>query len=87
MCIRDSHYCVANMPGAVPRTATISLTNTILPYVLTLASEGVKEALVSNPNFLNGLNIYAGQICEPSVAETHNLDYMDPTEALSLSLN
>jgi len=77
------HYCVANMPGAVPRTATISLTNTILPYVLTLASEGVKEALVSNPNFLNGLNIHAGQICESAVAEAHNLDYMDPTEALS----
>ena len=81
------HYCVANMPGAVPRTATISLTNTILPYVLTLASEGVKEALVSNPNFLNGLNIHAGKICEPAVAEAHNLDYMDPAEALSLSLS
>ena len=81
------HYCVANMPGAVPRTATISLTNTILPYVLTLASEGVKEALVSNPNFLNGLNIHAGKICEPAVAEAHNLDYMDPAEALSLPLN
>ncbi len=81
------HYCVANMPGAVPRTATISLTNTILPYVLTLASEGVKESLVSNPNFLNGLNIHAGKICEPAVAEAHNLDYMDPAEALSLSLN
>ena len=77
------HYCVANMPGAVTRTATNSLTNTILPYVLTLASEGVKEALVSNPNFLNGLNIHAGQICESAVAEAHNLDYMDPTEALS----
>tara|TARA_B100001758_G_scaffold246550_1_gene261935 strand:+ start:1597 stop:2826 length:1230 start_codon:yes stop_codon:yes gene_type:complete len=81
------HYCVANMPGAVPRTATISLTNTILPYVLTLASEGVREALVSNPNFLKGLNVCAGKICEPSVSETHNLDYMDPAEALSLSLN
>ena len=81
------HYCVANMPGAVPRTATISLTNTILPYVLTLASEGVREALVSNPNFLKGLNVCAGKICEPSVSETHNLDYMDPSEALSLSLN
>ena len=81
------HYCVANMPGAVPRTATISLTNTILPYVLTLASEGVKESLVSNPNFLNGLNIHAGKICEPAVAEAHNLDYMDPVEALSLSFN
>lgn len=81
------HYCVANMPGAVPRTATISLTNTILPYVLTLASEGVREALVSNPNFLRGLNVCAGKICEPSVSETHNLDYMDPSEALFLSLN
>lgn len=81
------HYCVANMPGAVPRTATISLTNTILPYVLTLASEGVKESLVSNPNFLNGLNIHAGKICEPAVAEAHNLDYMDPAEALSLPSN
>ena len=81
------HYCVANMPGAVPRTATISLTNTILPYVLTLANEGVKEALISNSNFMNGLNICAGKICEPAVAEVHNLDYVDPTEALSLSLN
>ena len=81
------HYCVANMPGAVPRTATISLTNTILPYVLTLASEGVKEPLVSNPNFLNGLNIHAGKICEPAVAGAHNLDYIDPAGALSLSLN
>ena len=72
------HYCVANMPGAVPRTATISLTNTILPYVLTLASEGVRGALVSNPNFLNGLNVCAGKICEPSVSETHNLDYIYP---------
>ena len=61
------HYCVANMPGAVPRTATISLTNTILPYVLTLASEGVREALVSNPNFLRGLKVCSGKICEPSV--------------------
>ena len=81
------HYCVANMPGAVPRTATISLTNTILPYVLTLANEGVKEALISNSNFMNGLNICAGKICEPTVAEVHKLDYVDPTEALSLSLN
>lgn len=81
------HYCVANMPGAVPRTATISLTNTILPYVLTLASEGVKDALVSNSNFLKGLNVCAGKICEPAVAEVHNLDYVDPAEALSFSMN
>ncbi len=81
------HYCVANMPGAVPRTATISLTNTILPYVLNLASVGVKEALVSDSNFLNGLNVCGGKICEPAVAEVHDLDYMDPAEALSMSLN
>ena len=81
------HYCVANMPGAVPRTATISLTNTILPYVLTLTNKGVKEALLSEPNFMNGLKVWAGNICEPAVAETHNLDYMNPAEALEFCLN
>ena len=81
------HYCVANMPGAVPRTATISLTNTILPYVLTLTNKGIKEALSSDPNFMNGLNVCAGNICEPAVAETHNLDYMNPAEALQFCLN
>ena len=81
------HYCVANMPGAVPRTATISLTNTILPYVIALASEGVKEALISNSNFLKGLNVCAGKVCEPAVAEVHGLDYINPVEALKLSLN
>jgi alanine dehydrogenase len=62
------HYCVANVPGAVPGTSTIALENAILPYVKTLA-EGWREAVRSNRHLANGLNIDAGAVLHPVVAE------------------
>ncbi len=67
------HYCVANMPGAVARTATFALNNATLPYLLALAGKGWKAALAGDPGFAQGLNVHEGKITHPAVAE--NLDY------------
>jgi alanine dehydrogenase len=64
-----THYCVANMPGAVPITSTYALTNATLPYVLALADHGVEEALERDPGLRLGLNVRDGQITHPAVAE------------------
>ncbi len=62
------HYCVANMPGAVPATSTMALTNATLPQVLSLADRGTEFALESSPDLAAGLNVRAGQITHPAVA-------------------
>jgi alanine dehydrogenase len=67
------HYCVTNMPGAVGRTSTYALTNVTLPYVLQLANKGFERALRENPGLAQGVNIHAGQITNPAVAETFHL--------------
>jgi alanine dehydrogenase len=64
-----THYCVANMPGAVPITSTYALTNATLPYVLALADHGVAEALERDPGLRLGLNVRDGEITHPAVAE------------------
>ncbi len=64
------HYCVANMPGAVPATASAALANATLPFILQLADEGVEQALDSNPHLQNGLNIANGKIQHPEVAHS-----------------
>ncbi len=64
-----THYCVTNMPGAVPITSTYALTNATLPYVIELAERGVEEALESVPGLRGGLNVQAGEITHPAVAE------------------
>ncbi len=69
------HYCVANMPGAVPYTSTIALTNATLPYILKLANKGWKTALKENPDFKKGLNICQGKLVYKKVAESFNLKY------------
>ncbi|MDZ7811253.1 MAG: alanine dehydrogenase [Arhodomonas sp.] len=77
------HYCVANMPGAVPRTATLALTSTTLPYVIRLADQGWREALRADPLFREGLNVAAGQVtCRP-VAEGQGLEWSDPRTVLA----
>jgi len=80
------HYCVANMPGAVPRTSTFALNNATLPYIVKLANMGYKEALLSDPHFLNGLNVHHGMITNQAVVnalgKTLNISYVDPKEAL-----
>src|SRR5437762_1450287 len=67
------HYGVANMPGGVPRTSTLALTNATLPYALQLANKGWKRALRDNPALLRGLNMTEGHITYPGVAEAFGL--------------
>lgn len=78
------HYCVANMPGAVPFTSTIALTNATMPYLLKIAGKGVLGALKSDEALLPGLNIYKSRITHKGVAEAFGMDYVDPATALSL---
>ena len=68
-----THYCVTNMPGAVPITSTYALTNATLPYVIALAEKGVDEALASNAGLRSGLNVREGEIMHPAVAEALDL--------------
>jgi len=76
------HYCVANMPGAVPHTSTHALNNVTLPYALALADKGYQKALLENPNFLEGLNVCKGKITYRAVAEDLGYEYVDPRVAL-----
>ncbi len=76
------HYCVTNMPGAVPITSTYALTNATMPYVLHLASSGVRGAVAENPGLKLGVNIAGGQVTYPSVAEAVGLPYVPVDEAL-----
>jgi alanine dehydrogenase len=76
------HYCVANMPGAVPRTSTIALNNATLPFVLALANHGYKKALLANPHLLNGLNVAHGHITHEGVAADLQKSYVDPRQIL-----
>lgn len=76
------HYAVANMPGGVPRTSTLALTNATLPYVLQLANKGWKQALRENPALLKGLNIAEGKIAHRGVADAFGMYYHQPEEFL-----
>jgi len=69
------HYCVANMPGAVPRTSTFALTNATLPYTLKLANQGFLEAISSDAGLKAGVNTFAGHCTYQAVAEAQNLSY------------
>jgi alanine dehydrogenase len=77
-----THYCVTNMPGAVPITSTYALTNATLPYVLALAELGVKGAIAENPLLGLGVNVAGGQVTYAPVAEAVNLPYVPLDEAL-----
>ncbi len=76
------HYCVANMPGGVPKTSTFALNNVTLPHVLHLANKGYKQALQDDAHLLNGLNVHSGHITSQEVAEALNLDYKPASEFL-----
>jgi alanine dehydrogenase len=69
------HYCVTNMPGAVPRTSTFALTNATLPYVRALADHGWQRALANDSGLARGLNVHAGQLTHQAVASALGLDY------------
>lgn len=74
------HYCVANMPGAVPRTSTYALNNVTLPYGLAIADKGWKKALAANPNFLEGLNVCEGKVTYEAVANDLGYDFVPAKE-------
>jgi len=76
------HYCVANMPGAVPITSTRALTNVTLPYVEALADYGVVAAIVRDPELAGGVNVFGGRITYEAVAEAHGLEYTPLSDAL-----
>ena len=77
-----THYCVANMPGAVPITSTYALTNATLPFVLALAEHGVDGALARHPGLRPGVNVAAGRVTHAAVAEGTGLDYTPLDEVL-----
>ena len=76
------HYCVANMPGGVPRTSTLALNQATLPYLVKLANKGYQKALKEDKNFLAGLNVCKGQVTYKAVADVFGHDYVDPSLAL-----
>lgn len=77
------HYCVANMPGAVPKTSTFALNNATLPFVLNIVNKGVKLALLSDGHLLNGLNVHQGMITYEAVARDLGYEYTAATDALA----
>ena len=77
------HYCVTNMPGAVPRTSTFALNNATLPFALALADLGHEKAMAKDRHLLAGLNVHRGRITYEAVARDLGHDYQPPTEALA----
>ncbi|MDC0956234.1 alanine dehydrogenase, partial [Candidatus Pelagibacter sp.] len=76
------HYCVANMPGGVPRTSTLALNNATLPFLVKLANMGYQKALGEDKNFLAGLNVHKGEVTYKAVADAFGHDYVDPSTVL-----
>ena len=78
-----THYCVANMPGAVPITSTYALTNATMPYVIAVANQGALAAVTANAGLKLGVNVAAGQVTYAPVAEAAGVPYVDVDEALA----
>ena len=79
-----THYCVSNMPGAVPVTSTFALTNVTLPYAKAIAEHGVRAAIARDPALARGVNVLEGKLTYEAVAEAHGLEYSPLAEALPL---
>jgi alanine dehydrogenase len=77
------HYCVANMPGAVPITSTKALTNVTLPYVEAIADKGLRQAIGDDPALAKGVNVLGGKVTYEAVAEAHGLEYTPLDAALA----
>ena len=77
------HYCVANMPGAVPKTSTYALNNATLPFALNIADKGVNQALKDNPHLRNGLNVHSGKLTYKEVADDLGYEYIPAEKMLS----
>jgi alanine dehydrogenase len=76
------HYCVANMPGGVPRTSTIALNNATLPFTMALANKGAVPAMLADAHLLNGLNVFGGQVTEVSVAAALGYQHVNALTAI-----
>jgi alanine dehydrogenase len=76
------HYCVSNMPAAVPHTSTFGLTNATVPYLMTLANKGLEQACESNPAIAEGVNTYNGAITYPAVAESQGKAWRELTAVM-----
>ncbi len=76
------HYCVANMPGAVPRTSAFALNNATLPFALAIAEKGARQAMLDNPHLLAGLNVCSGKVTYEDVARDLGYEYVPALEAL-----
>src|SRR3990170_1355744 len=76
------HYCVGNMPGAVPHTSTYGLTNATMPYVVALAEQGLEDAVRQDPSLALGVNVYEGAVTYAPVAEAHGLEPVALEDAL-----
>ncbi len=79
------HYCVANMPGAVPITSTYALTNATLPYVLAVADHGIAEAATRDPGLKLGVNVAGGKVTHRAVAEGVDMEHHEPDEIIGMS--
>ena len=77
------HYCVANMPGGVPRTSTIALNKATVPYLVKLANKGYQKALGEDKNFLAGLNVHKGHVTYKAVADVFGHEYVNPGDAIN----
>ncbi|MDC2991886.1 alanine dehydrogenase [Candidatus Pelagibacter sp.] len=77
------HYCVANMPGGVPRTSTIALNKATLPYLVKLANKGYQKALGEDKHFLAGLNVHKGHVTYKAVADVFGHEYVNPGDAIN----
>jgi len=77
------HYCVANMPGGVPRTSTLALNKATLPFLSKIAKDGYKKALKDDPNFLAGLNVHKGSVTYKAVADAFGYNFVSPNDAIA----
>jgi alanine dehydrogenase len=80
------HYCVANLPGAVPVSSTLAITNATLPYVIALADRGWRDAISRDPTLAGGLNLCAGRVTHPAVAAALDLDYTPAEDVLGTAV-
>ena len=78
------HYCVTNMPGAVPRTSTFGLNNATLPFTLALADKGWRRAMTEDRHLRDGLNVCCGYVTYEAVAEAHGLEYASADKVLGI---
>ena len=77
------HYCVANMPGGVPRTSTLALNKATLPFLSKIANNGYEKALKEDENFLAGLNIFKGNVTYKAVADAFEYKYISAKEIIN----